>query len=78
MPPLPPQSVVKGEGLVKFAPDCFIDVLSYVRGEIDPAKVYAIFNGTLPHDEVLRVSVPVFPLYWLDIFVSFCFFLFVL
>lgn len=47
-------SVVKGEGLVKFAPDCFIDVLSYVRGEIDPAKVYAIFNGTLPHDEVLR------------------------
>ncbi|XP_071548614.1 VWFA and cache domain-containing protein 1-like isoform X2 [Panulirus ornatus] len=47
--------VVKNEGLVKFAPDCFINVLSYVKGEDDKAitQLYSIFQGKSPYDEVL-------------------------
>ncbi|XP_047480693.1 VWFA and cache domain-containing protein 1-like isoform X2 [Penaeus chinensis] len=48
------KNVTKSKALVKFAPDCFIDVLAYVRGEIDPALVYAIFNRTQPYDSVFR------------------------
>ncbi|XP_063611215.1 uncharacterized protein LOC134784939 isoform X3 [Penaeus indicus] len=48
------KNVTNNTGLIKFAPDCFIDVLSYVRGEVDPTNVYDVFSGNQPYDKVFR------------------------
>ena len=51
------QQVVYNEGFVKFAPDCFNDVLGYLRGEGNESisQIYSIFNGSSPFNELLRV-----------------------
>ncbi|XP_042205515.1 VWFA and cache domain-containing protein 1-like isoform X2 [Homarus americanus] len=46
---------IADKGLVKFAPDCFNDLLGYIRGETNQeiALLYSIFHGDSPYDELL-------------------------
>ncbi|XP_050710974.1 uncharacterized protein LOC126995435 isoform X2 [Eriocheir sinensis] len=49
---------VYNEGLVKFAPDCFNNMLKYLREEGDEtiSQIYSIFNGSSPFNELLRTD----------------------
>ncbi|XP_064108302.1 uncharacterized protein LOC135216728 isoform X3 [Macrobrachium nipponense] len=43
------------EGFVKFAPDCFLDMLSYVQnGSFSMSEISDIFSGEKPSQEVMR------------------------
>ncbi|KAK7065340.1 hypothetical protein SK128_020401 [Halocaridina rubra] len=46
----------RNKGLLKFAPSCFIDVLSYIKKESHKQilDLYNIFNNPQPHDELLK------------------------
>ncbi|XP_066956639.1 VWFA and cache domain-containing protein 1-like [Macrobrachium rosenbergii] len=43
------------EGFVKFAPDCFLDVMSYIQNEnFSISEINDIFSGEKPSQEVMR------------------------
>ncbi|XP_063883218.1 uncharacterized protein LOC135112616 isoform X2 [Scylla paramamosain] len=46
------------EGFVKLAPDCFNDMLGYLRGEDNESisQIYSIFNGTHSFNKLLRTN----------------------